>query len=100
MIPLRETRNGITFAVKVHPRAGKNAVTGAVGEALKPSLTAPPVDGKANHAVIDFFTGLFEIPRSSVTIASGATSKQKVIRITGVPVETVQRRLKEILDGC
>jgi uncharacterized protein len=84
MVPINETAQGITFAVKVHPRARKNAITGVVGDALKLALTAPPVEGRANQAVIEFFAELFAIPRSSVTIASGATSRSKVIRIAGL----------------
>jgi uncharacterized protein YggU (UPF0235/DUF167 family) len=45
----------LSFAVKDHPRAKKNAITGKVGDALKVALTAPPLDGKANAACIEFF---------------------------------------------
>jgi uncharacterized protein len=84
MVPVTESAKGVTFAVKVHPRARKNAITGTMGDAIKLALTAPPVEGRANHAVIEFFAELFEIPHSSVTIASGATSRNKVIRIAGL----------------
>ena len=84
MIPITESAQGVSFAVKVHPRARKNAITGTMGDAIKLALTAPPVEGKANQAVIEFFADLFAIPRSSVTIASGATSRSKVVRIAGV----------------
>jgi uncharacterized protein (TIGR00251 family) len=94
MIPLRETGKGVSFTVKVHPRARKNAITGEVGEALKLALTAPPVDGKANQAVIEFFADLFEIPRSSVTITSGLTSRLKVVRIAGLDVKRVSKKLE------
>jgi len=93
MIPLHETAQGITFAVKVHPRARKNAITGIVGDALKLALTAPPVEGRANQAVIEFFAELFAIPRSSVTIASGEASRNKIVRIAGVPRQVVEQRL-------
>jgi hypothetical protein len=93
MIPLSESAKGITFAVKVHPRARKNAITGVVGDALKLALTAPPVDGKANQAVIEYFADLFEIPRSSVTIASGETSRNKVVRVAGLAKAAVAARL-------
>jgi uncharacterized protein (TIGR00251 family) len=76
MIPIHETPAGATFAVKVHPRAKKNAITGEYGDALKVALTAPPVDGRANEACIEFFANLLKVPRSSVTIASGETSPQ------------------------
>jgi uncharacterized protein len=97
MIPVQESARGITFAVKVHPRARKNAITGVIGEALKLSLTAPPVEGKANQAVIEFFADLFAIPRSSVTIASGETSRSKVVRISGVNRAAVEKRLADSL---
>ena len=93
MFPVNETAKGVTFAVKVHPRARKNAITGVMGEALKLSLTAPPVEGRANQAVIEFFAELFEIPRSSVTIASGETSRNKVVRIAGLSRAAVEQRL-------
>jgi uncharacterized protein (TIGR00251 family) len=93
MIPIQESAKGISFAVKVHPRARKNAITGVIGGALKLSITAPPVEGKANQAVIEFFADLFAIPRSSVTIASGETSRNKVVLISGLSRESVEQRL-------
>ena len=92
MIPIHD-RAGVTFAVKVHPRAKKNAITGEVGDALKLSLTAPPVEGRANEACIEFFAKLLKVPRSSVTIASGQTSRNKVIRVAGMTGEYVRDRL-------
>ena len=97
MIPVTESAKGVTFAVKVHPRARKNAITGIVGDALKLSLTAPPVEGRANQAVIEFFADLFAIPRSSVTIASGETSRNKMVRVAGVTGEAARQRLTKIL---
>ena len=93
MIPIRDTAAGATFAVKVHPRAKKNAITGEFGDALKLALTAPPVEGRANEACIEFFANLLKVPRSSVTIASGETSRNKVIRVAGLSAEEVRRRM-------
>ena len=84
MIPIQESATGISFQVKVHPRAKKNGITGTLGEALKLSLTAPPVEGRANEACIEFFARLLKVPRSSITIASGQSSRLKVIRIAGI----------------
>ena len=97
MVPLKESANGVSFAVKVHPRAHKDAITGTIGDALKLALTAPPVDGKANQAVIEFFADLFAISRSSVTIASGETSRTKVIRVSGISAEQVRQKLQSAL---
>ena len=99
MIPIYETAAGVSFSVKVQPRARKNAITGIVGEALKLALTAPPVEGKANMAVIEFFADIFKIPRSSVTIASGETSRNKVIRIVGVSKSAAEQKLAENLKS-
>ena len=93
MTAINDSPNGVTFAVKVHPRARKNAITGLVGDALKLALTAPPVDGKANQGCIDFFAKLLNVPRSSVTIAAGQTSRNKIIRVTGLTGQQVRERL-------
>jgi uncharacterized protein len=95
MIPLHESGGEVAFAVKVHPRAKKNAVTGELGNALKVSLTTPPVDGRANEACIEFFANLLKVPRSSVTIASGHAGRNKVIRVAGVTRQYVQDRLQK-----
>ena len=93
MIPIRESSGAVTFAVKVHPRAKKNAITGELGGALKLSLTSPPVEGRANEACIEFFAKLLKVPRSSVTIASGQSSRKKVIRVSGLSAEEVRKRI-------
>jgi uncharacterized protein len=93
MISIRETESGTTFAVKVHPRAKKDAVMGQVGDALKVSLIVPPIDGRATEACIEFFAKLLKVPRSSVTIAAGESSRNKVIRVAGVFAEQVRERL-------
>jgi len=97
MFSVNETSKGVAFAVKVQPRARKNAITGIVGEALKLALTAPPIEGRANAAVIEFFAELFQISRSSVTIASGETSRNKVVRIAGLGRAAVEQRLAAAL---
>lgn len=93
MIPVHDNSSGVTFAVKVHPRAKKNAITGEVGDALKVALIAPPVEGKANEACIEFFAKLLKVPRSSVTIAAGQGSRNKVIRVAGLSAEELRARL-------
>jgi uncharacterized protein (TIGR00251 family) len=93
LIPVHNSADGVAFAVKVHPRARKNAITGEFGDALKLSLTSPPVDGRANQACIEFFAKLLMVPRSSVTIASGQTSREKVIRVEGLSVGDLRRKL-------
>lgn len=93
MVSIDDTAAGATFAVKIHPRARRNGVTGEVGGVLKLSLTAPPLEGRANAACIEFLANLLKLPRSSVTIASGQSSRQKVIRVSGLSAGEVQKRL-------
>jgi uncharacterized protein (TIGR00251 family) len=93
MVSIHDTPDGVTFEVKIHPRARTNAITGELGDSLKLSLTAPPVEGRANEACINFLANLLKVPRSSVTIASGQNSRRKVIRVSGLSADEVQKRL-------
>lgn len=94
MFAIKENSEGVSFAVKVHPRAKKNAITGELGDALKVSLTTPAVEGRANEACVEFFANLLKVPRSSVTIASGLSSRNKVIRVAGVTAQQARDRLQ------
>jgi hypothetical protein len=93
VIPIRDTTSGASFAIRVHPRAKENAVTGEVGDALKISLTAPPVEGRANDACIHFLAELLQVPRSSVTIAAGESSRNKIVRVHGLSAAQIAERL-------
>lgn len=95
MMKIQDVPGGCTFAIKVHPRARKDAITGEVGDSLKLSLTAPPIDGKANESCLRFFADILEVPRSSVTIAAGQNSRNKVIRVIGRTAEQVRARLSK-----
>jgi uncharacterized protein (TIGR00251 family) len=93
VIPIQKKSDGVAFMVRIHPRAKRNAITGELGDTLKLSLAAPPVEGRANEACIEFFANLLKVPRSSITIASGQTSRKKLIRVTGLPAEEIRKRL-------
>jgi len=97
LIPVHDTPAGASFQVKVHPRARKNAITGIVGDALKLALTAPPVEGRANEACIAVLAEFLNVPRSSVTIAAGASSRQKLIRVAGLRAAAVEAKLRTVL---
>ena len=81
----------IRFSVHVQPRASKNEIAGLYGDALKVRLTAPPVEGVANEALIDFLSQSLDIPRRNVCIVSGFSSRNKVIDASEVDLEAVQR---------
>jgi uncharacterized protein (TIGR00251 family) len=93
VISIRDTPQGATFAIRVHPRARKNAIVGELGDVLKLALTAPPVEGRANEACIEFLAEFLKVPRSSITIAAGEASRNKVIRVAGISADELRKRL-------
>lgn len=82
---------GVRFPVRVQPRASRTEVAGTQQGALKVRLQAPPVDGAANEALVDFLAESLGVPRRMVRIVSGATSRTKVVEVTGVDVAAVTR---------
>jgi uncharacterized protein (TIGR00251 family) len=81
MIEIKKTATGLTFGAYVQPKASKCAVVGLHGHALKIKLTAPPQKGAANKQCIEFLAELLELPKSTLTIATGLASRHKQIRI-------------------
>jgi uncharacterized protein (TIGR00251 family) len=79
----KDVADGCTIAVRVHPGARKNGVTGVHADAVKIALTAPPVDGKANEALIAFLADALRLPRARISLVAGATSRAKTVRIAG-----------------
>jgi uncharacterized protein len=78
---------GATLSLHVQPGAKKSECAGLHGEALKIRLAAPPVDGKANEALLRFLAQRLAIPRQQISLKSGQTSRQKVIEIESVTAE-------------
>ena len=78
---MASTSHAVSFAVKVQPNASKTCAGGREGEFLKIRLAAPPVDGKANEALIKFLAGQLSVPKACVHIRSGASSRRKVIQV-------------------
>jgi uncharacterized protein (TIGR00251 family) len=74
---------GLTFAVRVVPRASRSEITGEHNGALRIRIAAPPVEGAANQELIRLLAKSFKLPQNAVEIVSGAGSKTKVVRITG-----------------
>ena len=97
MIPLAETSAGVTFAVRVVPRAGRTAIAGARGDAVLVRLAAAPVDGAANDALVACIASVFDLPRRDVTIVSGQTSRNKRINLARTSAAQVTARLSAIL---
>jgi uncharacterized protein len=93
MVSVTEHPDSITFPVKVHPRARKSTITGEIDGALKLAVTAPPVNGAANEACVEFFAKSLKVRRSSVSIASGERNRLKIVRVAGVTAEQFWERL-------
>ena len=86
----RRRGEAVRFSVHLQPRASKNEIAGLHGTSLKVRVTAPPVDGLANEALIEFLSSALKISRRNVCIISGNSSRTKVIEISGVDVESIQ----------
>jgi len=81
----------IRFSVHLQPRASKNEIAGLHGTSLKVRVTAPPSEGLANEALIDVLSRTLDIPRRNVCIVSGFSSRSKVVEISEVDLEAIQR---------
>ena len=92
-----ESGGGVTFAVRVIPRSSRNEVAGVQGDALKVKLTAPPVEGAANAALIAFLADLLDVRKSAVSIVSGERSRSKTVRVEGVVRAEIEKALKGVL---
>lgn len=82
-----------TLAFKVTPNAPRTEVTGRVGSAIKIKLHAPPVDGRANAALVEFLAETLGVPRGAVALVRGETSRQKRVRVTGLTQAEAEARL-------
>ncbi len=90
---LTATQDGCTLVVKATPRANRSEILGADAEWLRVRLQAPPVDGKANAALIELFAETFDIPKRAVEIVTGDTSRLKRVKLHGVSAEAAAATL-------
>lgn len=81
----------ITLTLHIQPGAKKTETAGLHGDALKIRLAAPPVEGKANEALIKFIAEALKLPKSAVNLKSGQTSRRKVLEVQGATTEAVAR---------
>ncbi len=92
-LAIRDSPDGCTLPVRVHPGARRNAITGTHDGALKVSLTTPPTDGRANLALIAFLAQQLGIPRARITLLAGATSRSKTLHIASLTPTAVLAQL-------
>lgn len=89
---------GIVLRVMAHPGAGRTSVVGVHGDALKIRVGAPPVEGRANAALITMVAELFGVKESEVAITSGETSRTKRLSVGGIDPEQARHLIDEALS--
>lgn len=83
----------VTLTLHIQPGAKKTEIVGLHGDALKIRLAAPPVDGKANNALIGFVAVQLGMAKSAISLKSGQSSRRKVLEVSGAPADLAQRLL-------
>lgn len=94
--PYRAAPDGVTVALRVAPRSGRNRIEGTVEDAdgavaLKVAVTAAPEDGKANDAVIALLARAWRVPKGSMRVVQGATARRKLLHVAGDPAALMAR---------
>jgi hypothetical protein len=90
---LKEANGRTTLTLHIQPGAKTTTISGVHGDALKIKLAAPPVDGKANAALIEYIADRLGVAKSAVYLKNGQTSRRKVLEVTNAPADTAQRLL-------
>ena len=94
-----DSPEGVVLRIHVQPGAGRSAVVGRHGDALKVRVAAPPVDGRANTALVEFLATEFGLKPADVTLVSGATSRSKRFKLVGLDLEAADAALERLLAG-
>jgi len=92
-LAIQEKDGSLTFPVRVVPRAKKNEIVGVEGETLKVRITAPPVRGKANEALVEFLALALGVRKGQVEIVRGERARNKTIRVRGLSEKEARKRL-------
>ena len=91
---LRPTADGVLLQLRVLPRASKSSIEGEQDGVLRVRLTAPPVEGAANKALIDLLSGVLGLPKRDVMIVRGERSREKTVLIRTKTLDTIISRLR------
>jgi len=83
----RRSGDAVTLTLHVQPGAKRSEVTGLHGEALRLRLAAPPIEGRANEALLRFIAELFDVPLRQVELRQGGQSRHKVVAVTGSTID-------------
>lgn len=90
---ITETDNGVVLCVHACPRAARDAVQGLHGDAIKIRLRAPPVDGKANEALVEFLSRVLDLPKRDIAIVAGQGMRSKRVAVYGIDMAAARARL-------
>jgi len=93
VLNIQESDEGLRIEVKVQPRSSRNQISGEQEGALKVKLTAPPVEGEANQALVNFLSRLLKLPRKNIILIRGETTRNKLIEIRGISKEQLLQTL-------
>lgn len=93
MIPVKETKGGVSFNIRVVPRSSRSELCGLHEDALKLKIAAPPVDGQANDECVRFLAGKLGVRRSQISIAAGLKAKQKTVFVSGLTAVELRSKL-------
>jgi uncharacterized protein (TIGR00251 family) len=96
MSSISESPAGVTIKIYVAPRSSANSVIGVHDGEIKVAITAPPVDGAANRALVEFIAKRLSVPKSAVSLVAGETSRHKVVAVAGIDAQIA---LQMLLQG-
>jgi uncharacterized protein len=90
---IEPTASGVRIHLRVQPRAARTEVVGRHGDALRVRVTAPPVDGAANQALVRLLADRLGVPRGTVQVVAGETGRNKIVAVEGISAPEARRRL-------
>jgi uncharacterized protein (TIGR00251 family) len=93
LLDLQPRDNGLTFAVRVTPRTSRDELAGTAEGTLKVRLTAPPVEGAANQALIRLLAKTLNLPQSRLRLIAGEKSRNKTVWVEGLQPAELERRM-------
>lgn len=100
---VKDTRDGARFLVRVTPRARRTAILGVMEDAqnivLRIAVQTPPIEGRANAALIEFLAGVLAVPRSTIEIAAGEHARTKTVLVRGHSAAQISAKIDAARDG-
>ena len=97
MVDLRQRGDAVSFRVRVVPRASRDKIAGIHDGAVRIRLTAPPVEGAANEALVAFLSSVLRVPKLDIELVAGQTARNKVVSVSGLSPEEIWARLRSHL---